>query len=114
MNDELVTMNDERGTMNHERSSDLGLSAETGLALKIAPNPASTQMTFTIEGLGEKGGMLLLFDPLGRMVRQQTVAADQRTIEWGIDSVEFPTGLYYVMLRSEYGSVTKPLTIHKL
>ncbi len=84
------------------------------LGLKITPNPAVSSVTVTMEGVGERGGELLVFDPLGRLVLRQVVAARQQTASFDVGAAEFATGLYQVSLRSENGMVTKSLVVSKL
>ena len=69
---------------------------------------------FTLEGVGEKGGALMMFDPLGRLVWEQSLSADQHQVTLDIDRTGFASGVYQVRLRTEYGMTTKGLVINKL
>ena len=85
---------------------------DLGLGLLISPNPATSQVTFRMEGVGEKGGDLTVFDPLGRMVWEQSVTAQQQQVV--LELSQFATGAYQVRLRTENGMVTKGLVVSKL
>ncbi len=94
--------------------SGMGLSNLSHLELRIAPNPVTTgEVTVTVEGLGERGGELLVFDPLGRMVLRQMLAAGQRTAKLNVGGAAFSSGLYQVSLRAENGTVTKTLVVSR-
>ena len=88
--------------------------AQVQIDLQLAPNPATTAVTAMLSGVGEHGGELLLFDPLGRMVLQQKVAGGQQTVSLDLNSLGISSGLYQVSLRTESGVVTKGLIINRL
>jgi HYR domain len=83
------------------------------LELVIAPNPALSTVTVSIEGVGAGGGSLLVFDAVGRLVLWQVVAENQRTAVFQVDGAEFALGMYRVNLRTETGMVTKTLVVVK-
>ena len=72
----------------------------------MAPNPATTEVQVSIEGLGEKGGDLTLFDAQGRVVWQQQRVQSQTS---NINLSDLPSGLYFVTLRSAGTVLTKRL-----
>ena len=84
-------------------------------ALTLAPNPATEQTVVSIEGLGENGGELTVFDATGRTVWKQIVAAptsdNQQPIT--IHVSDFAPGLYHVCLRTVSGVVTKGLVVSR-
>lgn len=82
------------------------------LNLQLSPNPATTQVRATIAGVGERGGELLLLDPLGRTVLRQPVLGGQQSalLDWG-GLGGLPSGLYQVRLRTEGGVATKALVV---
>lgn len=88
--------------------------ADTGLELTVAPNPATSQVTFFLEGLGRNGGRLTLFDQLGRMAWQQSVTSEQVHVSLDVNQSNLAPGLYRVRLLTEQGIVTKGLVINKL
>jgi HYR domain len=87
------------------------LTHKTNLGLTIAPNPAVSFVTMGIEGVDANGGTLLVFDQIGRLVQQQVIASEQRTTT--LQVAEFAPGLYRVVLRTDYGTVTKILAVVK-
>jgi hypothetical protein len=81
------------------------------LNMKMAPNPATTEVQITIEGLSESGGQLTVFDAQGRVVWQQfNVLSTTATIH----VADLPSGLYLVTLQSERRTVTKRLVVARL
>jgi hypothetical protein len=84
------------------------------LDLRLAPNPATSSVIVSMEGMDDSGGVLLVFDPMGRLVLQQVLKSDQQTITLNLENAEFAPGLYLVNLRTEKGIVTKTLVVYKL
>jgi hypothetical protein len=95
------------------RDADLSVQQHNSLDLKLAPNPALSTVTVSIEGVGAGGGALLVFDAVGRLVLRQVVAENQRIAVFQVDGAEFTPGLYRVNLRTETGMVTKTLVVVK-
>jgi hypothetical protein len=87
--------------------------SSSNLNLVIAPNPALSAVTVSIEGVGVGGGVLQVFDAVGRLVLRQVVAENQRTAVFQVNGAEFTPGLYRVNLRTETGMVTKTLVVVK-
>jgi hypothetical protein len=85
--------------------------SRSNLNLVIAPNPALSTVTVSIEGVGAGGGTLLVFDQIGRLVQQRVIASDQHTTT--LQVAEFAPGLYQIMLRTDHGMVTKTLMVVK-
>jgi hypothetical protein len=84
------------------------------LDLRLAPNPATSSVIVSMEGMDDSGGVLLVFDPMGRLVLQQVLKSEQQTITLNLENAEFAPGLYLVNLRTEKGMVTKTLVVYKL
>ena len=95
------------------RKEDLSVQHSDKLDLKVAPNPALSTVTVSIEGVGTGGGTLLVFDAVGRLVLRQVIAENQRTAVFQVEGSEFAPGLYRVNLRTERGMVTKTLVVVK-
>ena len=114
----IVTVNCGSGMSNaglEDRDKDLEalqtMTHKTSLGLTIAPNPAMSFVTMSIEGVDANGGTLLVFDQIGRLVQQQVIASDQRTTT--LQVAEFAPGLYRIMLRTDRGMVTRTLVVVK-
>jgi HYR domain/Ig-like domain CHU_C associated len=95
------------------RDADLGIPQNSNLDLAITPNPALSSVTVSIEGVGEGGGTLLVFDAVGRLVLRQLIAENQHTAVFQVDDSAFSPGLYRVNLRATNGTVTKTLVVVK-
>jgi hypothetical protein len=101
------------------RSSKLGqrLADSTTLVLyldlRLAPNPATTQVTVSMEGLDETGGELTVFDAAGRMVWQQQLTTTDSMVILDVSESKWAAGLYFVTLRSRDHVVTKRLTVSR-
>ena len=95
------------------RDADLSIQHNNNLDLKLAPNPALSTVTVSIEGVGASGGTLLVFDAVGRLALRQVIAENQQTAVFQVDGAEFAPGLYRVNLRTKNGMVTKTLVVVK-
>jgi hypothetical protein len=84
------------------------------LDLRLAPNPATSSVIVSMEGMDDSGGVLSVFDPMGRLVLRQVLNSDQQTTTLNLENSEFTPGLYRVSLRTENGMVTKTLVVYKL
>ena len=93
------------------RNEDLSIQHNNNLALTLAPNPALSTVTVSIEGLGAGGGTLLVFDAVGRLVLRQVIAENQQIAVFQVD--EFTPGLYRICLKTDDGMVTKTLVVVK-
>jgi hypothetical protein len=96
---------DRNAAWSTEHTSDLDLT--------VAPNPALSTVTVSIEGVGASGGTLLVFDAVGRLALRQVIAENQQTAVFQVDGSEFALGMYRVNLRTETGMVTKTLVVVK-
>jgi hypothetical protein len=85
--------------------AEVNAEQSNNLDLKIAPNPAFSTVTVSIEGVGVGGGTLLVFDAVGRLILRQVVAENQQTAVLQVDGNEFSPGLYRVNLLTESGGV---------
>lgn len=97
------------------KGSSLFASPTTPLDLRLNPNPATTEIAISIEGLDEKGGVLSVFDAQGRLMWQRILDTD--TQQWTTQQLrvaDFPTGFYRVCLRTASGMVAKSLVVGKL
>jgi hypothetical protein len=116
MNDELGTMNKGNAAQSLSPASRTDLTtlsrpvSGSNLAMRLAPNPATTEVQITLEGLRESGGQLTVFDAQGRVVWQQFNVLSPTT---SIHVYDLPTGLYQVRLQTEQGVVTKPLVVSR-
>ncbi len=81
------------------------------LSFILTPNPATTEVQVMVEGLGESGGDMTVFDAQGRAVWQK---ASVQESTYSIDVSNLPSGLYQVRLRTEHGVVTKALVVSRL
>jgi hypothetical protein len=95
------------------RNTNLSIQHGDKLELKLAPNPALSTVTVSIEGVGASGGTLLVYDAVGRLVLRQVIAENQQTAVFQVDGSEFAPGMYRVNLRTETGMVTKTLVVVK-
>lgn len=75
-------------------------------SFKIFPNPAKGFADIELPANIESG-IVKIYDVLGRVVKNQAISATDRTI----NTSEFTTGSYMVVLRTDYGNATKTLII---
>jgi HYR domain len=103
----IEVRNDTSGDENnlHEQQNRLDIS--------LAPNPALSSVTVSIEGIGTSGGTLLVFDPVGKLVFQQVINEGQQTTTLSVESAVFAPGLYRIHLKTAIGMVTKTLVVVK-
>ena len=85
--------------------------ANSEMTMRLSPNPAITSVAVALEGLGDTGGELIVMDAQGKSVWQQ-VLTNTSVVEQ-ISVSEFTAGIYFVMLRSDRGVVTKRLVVSR-
>jgi hypothetical protein len=85
--------------------------ANSEITMRLSPNPAITSVAVALEGLGATGGELIVMDAQGKSVWQQ-VLTNTSVVEQ-ISVSEFTAGIYFVMLRSDRGVVTKRLVVSR-
>ena len=110
-------MNDELGMMNNQRVAHSSFTIHH-LSLNLAPNPATTEVQISMEGLGESGSGLTVFDAQGRTVWQRRVGSSEAltggALTLDVSVEKFAAGLYFVTLRSDGQVVTKRLVVQRL
>ena len=80
--------------------------------MTLSPNPASTQVTITLENLDESGGYLSVFDAQGRVVWQQKAPVQQEQVVIDLSN-RWAAGFYTVALRSGGEVLTKRLIVQQ-
>ena len=86
-----------------------GVNSE--ITMRLSPNPAITSVAVALEGLDATGGELIVMDAQGKSVWQQ-VLTNISVVEQ-ISVSEFTAGIYFVMVRSDRGVVTKRLVVSR-
>lgn len=80
------------------------------VALSLVPNPAVSELTISVEGLGVQGGSLSMLDALGRIVWQYALGAEQpQTTLQGLAS--WPKGVYMVVLYADGKVVSRKVVL---
>jgi arabinoxylan arabinofuranohydrolase len=86
----------------------LGASEEEASSLNVYPNPAKAIVTVEYHGVIDKSARLRLYDPMGRLVREQAIAGVQTEL-----SVEgCRPGIYQLTVHSRAGDTTRKVVIH--
>ncbi len=96
----------EQGAGSREQLAEISADKQQLITMNLAPNPATTQVLVTVEGLGENGGEITIFDAQGHVVRQQSKVLSPTS---NINVADLPAGLYFVTLRSAGTVLTKRL-----
>ena len=111
----------------------MGLSSLSRMDLRLWPNPATTEVTISVEGWemsNDQQGMsnvqvldgdLTVLDAQGRVAWQQrfgsltsgTTQQPNNPITYQLSVADFAAGLYFVTLRSEGRTVTKRLVVQR-
>ena len=74
--------------------------------VKMYPNPARTEVNFEFPAI-VASGEIKLYDAQGRLVKSETISAAQAKVS----TTGMPSGAYMVVLRTEFGNVTKTLVV---
>ena len=84
----------------------------SNLDIRLAPNPATTEVQITVEGLEQQGAALTVLDAQGRVVWQQKIPAEQTRVvlNW---ADRWTAGVYLVVVKSDRQSVAKRLVVVK-
>ena len=85
--------------------------SNTHPGLHLTPNPASTNVTISLEGFNTTGAELNILDALGRVAWRQTLEAEQTQIT--VDLSAFSTGAYWVSAKNDGQIVTKRLIVQQ-
>ena len=92
------------------RASEISDQEMPALAFSLAPNPATTEVLLTIEQISYAEAHVQIFDALGRPIWQQSLAPGQT--QCTVEQVgEWPTGLYFVVLRAAGKTMAKQLWV---
>ena len=94
--------------------ADLTFEKLSNLDLRLAPNPATNVVLITVDGLDEKEGILTVIDATGRLIWQQSVAAQQSTFLLNVLDQTFADGMYFVTLKVADKLITKRLIVSRL
>ena len=81
------------------------------LGLHLTPNPASTNVTISLEGFGTSGAELTILDALGRVAWRQTLEAEQTQVT--VDLSALGTGAYWVSAKNDGQLITKRLIVQQ-
>ncbi len=82
------------------------LRGEVLRLLSISPNPTSGGVTISIESPNEQSSEIQVYDMLGKNVLTQRNELQKGMQSLSIDSKVLARGMYSVVLRSQFGSVT--------
>ncbi|HMQ48335.1 MAG TPA: T9SS type A sorting domain-containing protein [Saprospiraceae bacterium] len=81
------------------------------ISFQIAPNPAKTTYTITVEGLTSGEGSLNLVDIHGKTIEQHVI--DQSDLTIHLNASKLDAGIYFLRLENQGGVSAKRLIVHK-
>ena len=79
--------------------------------LALSPNPAKNAVYFTVQGMTDRSGELIVLDALGRVVLRQDLAEGDQTGQFDVSN--WPSGLYRVTVQTPSGVLTKALVVRR-
>lgn len=86
-------------------------SIEVDQALRLAPNPAQQQVTLSWEGISTpEVRSVQFFTAAGQLAMEHTAGLNTQQIN--VDVSELPTGIYFVLVRTRNGAISRKLVIH--
>ena len=89
---------------NNSSNNNTNNVAETASIIKLYPNPTTDAVNIVFsEPL--RAALLTVSDAVGKTIATYTVSG----IEYTLDLSAFPSGMYYIALQSEQGSITQKL-----
>ena len=80
----------------------------------IMPNPSAGVFVLSFSEALTQDGQVSIHDALGRQVWQQKVTAQTRQLPVDLSGADFADGMYWVVLRTEAGTMSKKLILSKL
>ena len=83
------------------------------LKMSLYPNPATTEVTVLLEGLGDKTGTLVISDLLGRTILQQRLEPGQMLVNLDLAEHDLGSGIYQVLLRTDTEQLVQRLVIER-
>ncbi len=89
-----------------------GIEEMTNTAFTVYPNPATSEVTFTLNQLGEATSIhYQLTDNIGKIVFEKTIPSTQSTEKQTIDIQHFEKGVYHLQLNVNGNSTSHKLII---
>lgn len=82
-----------------------------GLTMEIFPNPAASVVNLRLQGIGEAGGRLSIFDRLGREVLRQNLSGGARVLTLDLPKDRFVSGEYFLRLVVPEGVLTEIMMV---
>lgn len=82
-----------------------GFETTEGLSMRLYPNPTGGRLFIDLNGLENSEATLAVFNPLGSMVYEQTIAQYTDFVELDLSSQKIATGEYFVRVTSNDGVV---------
>ncbi|GAB4252740.1 MAG: hypothetical protein Kow0027_17630 [Saprospiraceae bacterium] len=83
------------------------------LKMSLYPNPAASEVTVLLEGLGDKTGTLVISDLLGRTILQQRLEPGQMLVNLDLAEHDLGSGIYQVVLSTETEQLVQRLVIER-
>ena len=81
--------------------------------MSLFPNPATSEVTILLEGLGDKTGTLVISDLLGRTALQQRIEPGQMLVNLDLAKHDLGSGIYQVVLSTETEQLVQRLVIER-
>jgi len=94
--------------VNENISSSIHVEEKATPRVRIYPNPIFTEMNIEINGIESGNVALLIYDFSGKMVYSDRVDVDCGA-SLNIDTEQFAEGLYFVVLKSDFGMLTEKI-----
>jgi len=101
--------------VNLSQSSTLGVSKNSlvDFNISIFPNPANSETTLKIKSENSVTSTLKVFNTIGEVVLIKQIALNSGTSNYKIDTKDFASGMYFVIVELGNKSVSKKLVIEK-
>ncbi len=84
-------------------------SVANGLKMDLMPNPASSKVTLSLQGMESEEALLTMYDHFGRLVLAQKLVEGEQNIE--LQLAQFASGSYFVRVVTANGNLTQKLMI---
>ncbi|MEZ4961033.1 MAG: MopE-related protein [Saprospiraceae bacterium] len=90
---------------------DCGVAPAATVSMQLTPNPTNGRVNVVLDGLRTTDGMLVIHDPLGRVLLRQKVGNQERSLVLSLDLTGFVPGEYWVRMVDGRDVLTQKLVL---
>ena len=83
------------------------------VSFDLYPNPTNGEANIIVSSSRSSAAKITVLNTLGQLIYNKTVALNEGITKLQLDSKDFSSGIYHVILETDKGSCLKKLTVNK-